>query len=430
MAHINAFDTEGIKKALRRNVNLPSGTIEIEGLEAKEEIPGDGEIILSEHYRAPFNQNMLIANNVLVLGTPGTGKTRNFVLPNIMSMDGSYIVVDACGEVLRATRAMLEENGYTVKVLNLSDAKILSNQYNPFEYFRGSDNIEKFVEHITMEPHADVFWKDTERSILTAAILCAKQYSGPECANFAMVREMLEKEIQSYRDDYEEDDETFVSVGSKIEKYVKPFDRDADVVQKYNTFLQAPVNTRIAIIEKVLKCIEPFVDLCKGKTIDFWDTMELEKIKERKTAIFVIPDTLGSAESVAVTRAFFSQVYNFIMWDAENIKRETGDAGLSLYVLLDEASSIGDIQNFNTVLTVSRSHKIFTAIVLQDEKQLDVLYAPYHQNMMMSGIKSAIGYTVTMFDKCQCNITVAGGPTIIDRQAIAENELNARLLDR
>lgn len=118
------------------------------------------------------------------------------------------------------------------------------------------------------------------------------------------------------------------------------------------------------------------------------------------------------------------------MWDAENIKRETGDAGLSLYVLLDEASSIGDIQNFNTVLTVSRSHKIFTAIVLQDEKQLDVLYAPYHQNMMMSGIKSAIGYTVTMFDKCQCNITVAGGPTIIDRQAIAENELNARLLDR
>lgn len=51
-------------------------------------------------------------NNVLVVGTPGSGKTRSVVAPNILQAVGSYIIVDAKGNLYKQYADYLRSKGY------------------------------------------------------------------------------------------------------------------------------------------------------------------------------------------------------------------------------------------------------------------------------------------------------------------------------
>jgi type IV secretion system protein VirD4 len=57
--------------------------------------------------------------NVLVCGGSGSGKTRFYAKPNIMNANTSFVVLDPKGELLRSSGRLLEENGYTIKVIDM-----------------------------------------------------------------------------------------------------------------------------------------------------------------------------------------------------------------------------------------------------------------------------------------------------------------------
>ena len=78
--------------------------------------------------------NYVLNNNVLIMGGSGAGKTRGFVIPNILQAHSSYIVTDPKGEILEKTGYFLKNiKGYKIRVLNLDD-KAKSDGYNPFVY--------------------------------------------------------------------------------------------------------------------------------------------------------------------------------------------------------------------------------------------------------------------------------------------------------
>lgn len=138
-------------------------------------------------------------------------------------------------------------------------------------------------------------------------------------------------------------------------------------------------------------------------------------------AVFVIPDTTGTDASVVITKAFFMQAYNCVLRNAEE---NACSAELPLYMLIDEAPNIGAIPDLELLLALTGKHKIYTVLVFQSADQLASLYPDAAET-----IKGNIGYAVTMFDRCQCNVHCAGY-TIIDKQAILSNELGARQLNR
>ena len=72
-------------------------------------------------------------HNTLVLGRTGTGKTLNYIIPNLMQMDGSYIIADPKGELYAKTRHMFDKNGYDIRVLDFMRPEE-SMHYNPFVY--------------------------------------------------------------------------------------------------------------------------------------------------------------------------------------------------------------------------------------------------------------------------------------------------------
>ena len=89
-----------------------------------------------------ISKNMKISKmnrHVVLIGRPGSGKSRYYFKPNILSATGTIIVTDPKGELLRDCGYSLKKKGYTIKVLNLDD-KSSSDCYNPLMYIKENNN--------------------------------------------------------------------------------------------------------------------------------------------------------------------------------------------------------------------------------------------------------------------------------------------------
>ena len=60
-------------------------------------------------------------NNDMIIGPSCSGKTRGYVKPNLLQMNGSMIVTDTKGLLRREVGPVLERHGYQVAELNLAD---------------------------------------------------------------------------------------------------------------------------------------------------------------------------------------------------------------------------------------------------------------------------------------------------------------------
>lgn len=56
--------------------------------------------------------------NVMVIGGSGSGKTRNYVKPNLMQLNANYFVTDPKGTLVTETGYLFRDNHYDIKVFN------------------------------------------------------------------------------------------------------------------------------------------------------------------------------------------------------------------------------------------------------------------------------------------------------------------------
>lgn len=71
-----------------------------------------GELILTSTRSESMDSWVTgLNNNVLVLGCSGSGKTRNFLKPNLLQCEGSYVVLDSKGRLFREMGPCLSAHG-------------------------------------------------------------------------------------------------------------------------------------------------------------------------------------------------------------------------------------------------------------------------------------------------------------------------------
>ena len=75
-------------------------------------------------------------NNDLIIGPSGAGKTRGYVIPNILQAEGSLVVTDTKGNLCRQFRPYLESRGYQVIELNFARVDGNTWGYNPLASVR------------------------------------------------------------------------------------------------------------------------------------------------------------------------------------------------------------------------------------------------------------------------------------------------------
>mgnify|MGYP005801767691 CR=1 FL=1 len=62
-----------------------------------------------------------LANNDLVVGPTGGGKTRGYVLPNLLNFQESFLVTDSKGTLRKQVGGILEKRGFQVCEIRFTD---------------------------------------------------------------------------------------------------------------------------------------------------------------------------------------------------------------------------------------------------------------------------------------------------------------------
>lgn len=312
-----------------------------------------------------FNRN----KNVVVVGGAGSGKTRFYVKPNLMQMHSSYVVSDSKGLLLMETGKMFEEAGYKIKVFDLINRRD-THHYNPFKYIKTEDDILKIVNNLiknTSNPDkkgGDDFWEKAETALLMAIFSYLIQEVVEEDRTLGNVIELVRLA------DIEEDVPGFVSPLDVLFNELEEKDPTNFAVAQYKIFKLSGDKTTKSILVSLGVRLSPF-DIPSIKELVSKDTLELDTVGDEKTILYILlPDTDTSFNFLA--SMMYQQLFDMLVYKADNVYK--GRLPCHVRCILDEFANIGQIPDFEKVISVIRSREISTNVILQNISQLKTLY--------------------------------------------------------
>ena len=326
--------------------------------------------LLSQNVRIGLNGKIHRRNlNTIVIGGSGAGKTRFYCKPNIMQCNTSFVVLDPKGEILRSEGYMLEKEGYVIKVIDLIDMS-KSHGYNPFHYIQSDKDILKLITNLIRNTtpkgsqSMDPFWEKSETALLEALMLYLYHYAPEDEQNFTMIMEML-----TYAE-VKEDDEEYESPLDELFHHLERSDPDSLALKQYQIYKQAAGKTAKSILISVGVRLAAF-NLDSMASLTRFDELELDKIGERKTALFaVIPDNDSTFNFLV--GMLYTQLFQMLYYQADYVYG--GELPIPVHFLMDEFANVALPDEFDKLLSTMRSRQIFVSIILQNLAQIKTLF--------------------------------------------------------
>ena len=317
----------------------------------------------------PANPKYARNKNVLVIGGSGSGKTRFYVKPNLMQMHSSYCVTDPKGTIVIECGKMLEDNGYEIKILNTINFK-KSMKYNPFAYLRSEKDILKLVQTIIAntkgegEKSSEDFWVKAEKLLYTALIAFIWYEGDEEEKNLNTLLDLLNES------ETREEDETYQNPVDMMFQELEERDPQHFAVRQYKKYKMAAGKTAKSILISCGARLAPF-DIAELREIMSYDEMELDKIGDRKTALFLIMSDTDTTFNFVIAM-LQSQLFNLLCDKADD--EYGGRLPVHVRVIADEFANIGQIPQFDKLIATIRSREISASIILQSQSQLKAMY--------------------------------------------------------
>lgn len=321
-------------------------------------------------------------NNTLIFGGSGCGKTRSFVMPNVLQAHSSFVITDPKGEILeKAGYFLTKVKGYKVRVLNL-DAPPLSDCYNPFHYIHPEregfeERVLTLIKTIIMNTNggedkgsSDPFWQQAEECFLQALFFFTVCYFKEEertINTFLKLMSMLK--LEEDKDDQNSALDLFVK-----EEFAKQCGKDHIGIQMYNEFRdKASGKTAKSIVMSAVARFAPFRTKEISRILSA-DSMKLELLGEEKTAIFVVvPPTDTTFNFMA--GMLFTQMFQELQYCATQVHKAEGQRlPVPVRFLLDEFANTCKIPQFEKILAYARSFGIGICPILQSLEQLKKMF--------------------------------------------------------
>ena len=306
--------------------------------------------------------------NVLVVGGSGSGKTRFWLKPNLLQCHSSYVVTDPKGSIVVECGNALLKNGYKLKILNTINFK-KSMHYNPFAYVHSEKDILKLVTTLMTNTKGegsggDPFWEKSERLLLTALIAYLHYEAPVEEQNFATLLEMLNT-MQVLEDDEEYQNPVDLLFEELAKKKSNSF-----AGRQYKLYKLAAGKTAKSILISCGARLAPF-DIQEIRDATMYDELELDKLGDRKTALFLIMSDTDSTFNFLISMVY-TQLFNLLCDKADD--QYGGKLPVHVRCLIDECANIGQIPNLEKLVATIRSREISACLVLQARSQLKAIY--------------------------------------------------------
>lgn len=307
--------------------------------------------------------------NILVVGGSGSGKTRFFCKPGIMSVNCSYLIVDPKGEMLRSTGYLLKEEGYDIKVFDLIHPR-QSDGYNPFTYIRDDPDVLKLMDNLvknTTPPKGasnDPFWEKAEIALDSALMLYLLYEAPVEEQNFEMLMFMLECARVM------EEDEQYQSPLDLLFQTLEERDPSHIAVREYKVYKQAAGKTAKSILVTASVRLAAFI-FPQYTNIMQEDEMDFGSLGERKRAIFCITPVNDGSMNYLVSM-LLTQCFQQLYLRAD--ERYDGRLPVPVRVIQDEWANVPQPDSYPKVLATCRSYNIGINIIVQNIQSIKALY--------------------------------------------------------
>ncbi|MGN0961590.1 MAG: type IV secretory system conjugative DNA transfer family protein [Christensenellales bacterium] len=379
--------------------------------------------------------NMYKPIHTLVIGTTGSGKTTQFVDPTMQILSETHakpclVITDPKGEIYDNHSEKLRKNGYRVLVFDLKEP-FLSARWNPltraYELNERAMNLNREVKvHHNDDPRdfslkcvsqvyygewyefdgyafADVQTLQSHQASLKqilkteafedlkdiASVLCPIQSNNDPIwergakdlvlgTMLAMLEDSENPDLGMTKEKFNfynlskilnlKDSDGANSLKS-LQDYFKGRDTLSQAVQLANQVITNAEKTTKSYMGIVTDRMGLFSDMgiCFATSTN---EMNLKTFADQPTAIFIkIPDEKTTRHPIATM--FVSQLYKILV-DVAN--QRGGALPRDVYFILDEFGNMPKIENFETIITVARSRRIYFTLILQSYAQLTIKY--------------------------------------------------------
>lgn len=320
-----------------------------------------------------LKQGLLLRNDgdqhVMVIGSPGQGKSRGFVIPTMMSFKGSQMVLDMSGELFEETSGYLKAQGY--EIFLLAPGSRFTDGYNPLDLISADPNqritdLQKLTQMLLPErlrSDSSDFWEESARILLTAMLGFVL-----ECPDTRKSLSELYRILNSMSDERKaiiqllENYEAVLSDQTRMQltKFAGRHEKlgegiAAEIVAKLN-FLQNPLVEALTSIT----------------------TIPIDTIRRRKLVIFVQADWNAMQIYERLISMFIQQMADKLvqMGPLRNGEHE-------VLMMLDEFGNGGRIDTVLTLAPLIRKNGVRFVFILQDGAQLERLYQRSGQKILM-----------------------------------------------
>lgn len=308
-----------------------------------------------------------LANHDLIIGPTGGGKTRSYVVPNLLSSQESFIVTDTKGSLRRQVGGILERRGFRVLELDFTNLMHSPWGYNPLRFIRWDGDRQCWNEQdiitvaaalVPVTSRTDPFWDLSARNYAEALIgytldnLPREEYTLVSVAKLFAEAEtgILDELMREYcticPDSFAAMRWKFLQGGRKADKTYSSI--LAILSQKLSNYSFGGVQQLFT----------------NQNQIDF------AAISQEPTAVFLrVSDSDFSLANL--TSVFYTQALQMLINEADS--RPDNRLQIPVRLYLDDFSNL-IIPDMDKTISIIRSREISVSIALQSVTQLEGLY--------------------------------------------------------
>ena len=200
---------------------------------------------------------------------------------------------------------------------------------------------------------------------MLVSLIAYLHYEAPvEEQNFATLLEMLNTMQVS------EDDETYQNPVDLLFEDLGKKKPKSFAVRQYKLYKLAAGKTAKSILISCGARLAPF-DIQEVRDATMYDELELDKLGDRKTALFLIMSDTDSTFNFLISM-IYTQLFNLLCDKADDVYG--GKLPIHVRCLIDECANIGQIPNLEKLVATIRSREISACLVLQARSQLKAIY--------------------------------------------------------
>ena len=335
-----------------------------------------GELLLTSGRSASMDTWATgLNNNLLVLGGSGSGKTRNFLMPNLLQCEGSYVVLDSKGRLYDEVGPYLRERDYKVDCLDFTvmDGTLGYDPLHHVRWRRGRPLGQDIVAIAsTLFPREDMgqdpFWSSAAANYLASYIAYVFEAMPDDRWNMASVVSVFEQACDG-------------DAPKMFEELARwdPGSYAAALFRRARTTSRAE-KMHASIMGIIAANLFPLT--FDGALASFRrpDQVDFRALGHERRALFVTMDDLDKSLA-PLTSLFVIQAFRTLCAHAD-ADCEGGRLPVPVRFMLDDFANL-TLPGIDDVLAVIRSREVSCALICQTLSQLEARYGEAGANSIV-----------------------------------------------